>query len=314
MSFENIIGHENIKAQVIRSIENSKFAHAHLLVGEDGIGKSILAENMAMKILGKVREIDYPDIVKWKVPKNRKSIGVEQVRELTEEINRKPYEGDKKVIIVYEAHKMTIQAQNAFLKTIEEPPKGVFIILLCENLEVLLDTIKSRCQIHKLKSLTEEEIYKYLKRKYNNLSEDKIKSVIAFSNGIPGRAEKFLDDKIFNEIRDKTIDIFTNITKVNELKALEYDSFFLEFKESWEEILNCMLVYIRDAMIYKETSNKELIINKDKYKEIEEITRIFSFKKLNDIIDIIKEAIDSLNKNVNLALVFDVMLLKIQEV
>ena len=146
MSFESIIGHELIKKEIENSIDTGKFSHAHLIVGEDGIGKSLLAREIALKVLGKDEDRDYVDIIKWKIEKNKQSIGVDSIRDIIKEVNRKPYEGDKKVVIVYNAEKMTTEAQNAFLKTIEEPPTGVLIILLSENLEMMLETIRSRCQ------------------------------------------------------------------------------------------------------------------------------------------------------------------------
>lgn len=103
---------------------------------------------------------------------------------------------------------MTPQAQNAFLKTIEEPPKNVTILLLCENLEVILDTIKSRCQIHKLKSLTIAEMEKFLKINYSHLSLEEVRVIVAFSDGIPGKAERFIEDINFKDIRNITLEIY----------------------------------------------------------------------------------------------------------
>ena len=151
--------------------------------------------------------MQYVDLVEWRIEKNKSTIGVNSIRTLIEEINKKPYEGDKKVIIIYAADKMTAQAQNAFLKTIEEPPKNVTILLLCENLEVILDTIKSRCQIHKLKSLNVDEMEEFLKINYTDLSLEEIKVIVAFSDGIPGKAEKFIGDNNFKDIRNITLEI-----------------------------------------------------------------------------------------------------------
>lgn len=314
MSFEEIIGHESIKKQMMRAIEKGMLSHAHLIIGEDGIGKSTIAKAMALKILGKTKDIQYPDIIQWKIPNNEKSLKVDHIRQLIEEINKKPYEGDKKVVIVYQAHKMTEQAQNALLKTIEEPPKGVFIILLCDKPQVILETIKSRCQIHTLRALGEGEIRKFVLREYKDLNIEQVDAVVAFSAGIPGRAEKFVEDKDFHYIRDGILQILIAITKVDELKALEYENFFNKYKEDWEEVLNCGLTFVRDAMIFKETGNRELIINKDKIKNVQELANVFSYIKLNDIIDIIGSAIDGLRKNVNSSLIFQMMLLKLQEV
>lgn len=314
MSFSHIIGHENIIKQVINAIESGKLAHAHLLIGEDGIGKSLIAKNIALKILGEERETQYADLIEWTKAKNKKSIGVNEIRSLTEEVYKKPYEGENKVIIVYEADKMTIQAQNAFLKTIEEPPKGVYIILLGENLELILETIKSRCQIHKLRALTLSEIKTFLKRKYEYLRDEEINVITAFSNGIPGRAERFIEDQTFKEVRDITLEILKCMSKRGEKDIFEYETFLIKHKDNWPELLNCMITYLRDAIVWKETGNYDLVINTDKISDIKELSNMFSFNKLNDIINIIDKTRKNLDRNLNPTLVFEVMLLKIQEV
>lgn len=314
MSFESIIGHDSIKNQISNSIKLDKLSHAHLLVGEDGIGKSILAKNIGLMILGKDLDKQYVDLIEWKVEKNKSTIGVNSIRSLVEEINKKPFEGDKKVIIVYNADKMTVQAQNAFLKTIEEPPKNVTIFLLCENLEVILDTIKSRCQIHKLKSLNLNEMEQFLKVRYPDLHLDQIKVSIAFSDGIPGKAEKYIEDNNFKEIRDITLEILLKLNSARTEELIKYEKKLSNQKECFEEILTAFLSYIRDTIIYKEIEEENLIINIDKILNIKELASIFSFNKLNGIINIINETRDNLVKNVNPGLAFEVMLLKMQEV
>lgn len=311
MNFDNIIGHENIKKQINTSIEMGMFSHAHLIIGENGIGKSLLAKSIGLKLLGKNVYREYADIVEFKVPKNKQTIGIKYVvEEIIDEINKKPYEGDRKVIIIYEADKMTVDAQNAFLKTIEEPPMGVFIILLCENLEAILETIKSRCQIHKLQRLNAEEMQRFLKRKYENLSVNEIKAITAFSDGIPGRAEKFMEDEAFKEIRNNTISILTDINTNRPREFLKYEDFFLKYKGDWQEVLTWFLSYIRDVLIYKETGKEELIVNLDKLPIIKDIASMFSFSRLNDIIVIVNETRQKLERNVNYSLTFNSMLLK----
>ncbi|MCB2293072.1 DNA polymerase III subunit delta' [Clostridium algoriphilum] len=314
MSFESIIGHNSIKNQISKSINLDKLSHAHLLVGEDGIGKSILAREIGLKILGETQDRQYVDLVEWRIEKNKSTIGVNSIRALIEEINKKPFEGDKKVVIIYNAHKMTVQAQNAFLKTIEEPPKNVTILLLCENIEVILDTIKSRCQIHKLKSLNVDEMEEYLKINYHDLPKDEIKVIIAFSNGIPGKAEKFILDSNFKEIRDITLEILLKLNKEKTEEIIKYEKKLSNQKEKFEEILTAFLSYIRDTIIYKEIEEENLIINIDKLIYIKELANIFSFNKLNGIINIINDTRENLDRNVNPGLVFEVMLFKMQEV
>ncbi|CAG7839234.1 DNA polymerase III subunit delta' [Clostridium novyi B str. ATCC 27606] len=314
MSFENIIGHDLIKKEINNSINSGKFSHAHLIIGEDGIGKSLMAREIALKILGKVEKRDYVDIIQWRIEKNKQSIGVDNIRDIIKEVNKKPYEEDKKVIIIYEAERMTTEAQNAFLKTIEEPPKGVFIILLSSNLQFMLETIKSRCQVHKLKRLNFKDMERYIKREYPNLDDNEVRQVIIFSDGIPGRCKIFLEDESFKEIRHNIIKILFMLQKKEKYIIKEYEKFFYKFKDNWDEILSSFTAYIRDIILYKELGNSEIIINIDYIKEIKELSNIYSLKQLNKLANIIIDVRDNLDKRVNSALAFDVMLLNMQEV
>ena len=110
----NFIGHRNILDNLKKRIDLNEVSHANIIVGENGIGKSNLAMQLARDILGKSQDKDYIDIIKCRTKKS--SFGVDEIRDVVEEINKKPFEGDKKVIIIYDGNKMTTQAQNAFFK------------------------------------------------------------------------------------------------------------------------------------------------------------------------------------------------------
>lgn len=313
MSFQDVIGHGAIKKQIISSISLGKFSHAHILSGEDGIGKSVLANEIALKLLGKTEKRQYTDIINIKIGKNKKSIGIDEIKNVIKEVNIKPYEGDKKVIIIYNADFITVEAQNAFLKTIEEPPKGIFIIMLCENLENILETIKSRCQIYKLNHLNENEMIDFLINSYPNLDKDSLNIISIASDYIPGRAQKFIEDNAFNNVRNISMEVLKSIVK-GKSNLLEYTDELMKYKELWKEILTWFLSYIRDILIYKDTTSINLIINMDKLDDIKYISEQISIKKLNNIIEVIKDTSVKLESNVNTALVFDSMLLKMQEV
>ncbi|WP_446898229.1 DNA polymerase III subunit delta' [Clostridium sp. LBM24168] len=314
MYFDKIIGHNKIIEQIIKTVELNRFSHAHVIAGEDGIGKSIIARETARKILGKKEAKQYADIVEYKLKNNKKSIGIDDVKSIIEETNKRPYECDNKVIIVYNADLMTEAAQNAFLKTIEEPPTCIYLILLCEKLDNILDTIQSRCEVYKLNRLKDDEIAEFLNRKYPNLQYNEKKPIIAFSDGIPGRAEKFIEDKDFHQIRNNTLGLLKELPK-GELEVVHrYHYFLFKYKENWQEIFTCILSYVRDVLIYKETGDQEILINIDKFDGIKSIGEMLSFNKLYYIIDIIKNARNMLSGNVNSNLVFDSMLLKMQEV
>lgn len=313
LDFEDIIGHENIKKHIQSSLAAEKFSHAYIFSGEDGIGKSIVAKVAARKILHREKDKQYADIIEFRTLKNKKSIGVNDIRELIEEINKKPVEGNRKVIIIYDAQNMTQEAQNAFLKTIEEPPGGIYIILLSESMEALLDTVKSRCQIYRFQRLSEDEMVSFIKKQFPDIPRSELKPLMAFSDGIPGRAERFIDDESLKEIRNITEEILINMDRKSKEQILKYEDFFVKYKFEWQEVLTWFLSYIRDVFVYKETGNDELLINIDKIDGIKAISQAFSFSRLNSIIDIIRATRQKLDRNVNPGLVFDFMLLKMQE-
>ena len=307
----NFVGHSSLIENFKNRCSNGNLSHAQLISGEDGIGKSILAEILGKLILNGDLNREYVDIIKYRPSKA--SFGVDDVREIIDEVNKKPFEGDKKVIIIHQGNKLTIQAQNALLKTIEEPPTEVYIIILCESLELILDTIKSRCEIYKLTPLTKDELYKYIAIKGYDYSEEEKASAIAFSEGIPGRIDRYFSDTELQELRDKIVDLLLQLTN-NEIEAiLEKEEQLVSYKQNKEEVINVLSSFIRDILVNKEVYNENLIINRDKIKEIERLTNEMSFKKLNKMILGLQEARKNIKNNVSWAMTVRIMLMDFME-
>lgn len=316
----DIIGHRKILNRFIVSKSKNALAHAHLIVGEDGIGKSLLAKGFAEVILGIEPRESHVDIIDYKTTEN--SFKISHVRELVSEVNKKPYEGDKKVIILYDGQKMTTEAQNALLKTIEEPPNGVYIIILTTSLELILDTIKSRCQICKLTPLGGENLLEFINRDYKMVDETTKKALIAFSQGIPGRIDKFINDKGFGILRNFVLDVLLSISNRNEKDILEYTGYFESKSKSEvakvlvgknDDLLEQFVSFTRDIILYKEMANESFIINNDKIEEIQEIANLMSYKKLKEFVGIIDETRVNLLSNTNRALTFNDMMRKMLE-
>ena len=307
----NFVGHSSLIENFKNRCSNGNLSHAQLISGEDGIGKSILAEILGKLILNGDINREYVDIINYKPIKT--SFGVDDVREIIDEVNKKPFEGDKKVIIIHQGNKLTIQAQNALLKTIEEPPTEVYIIILCESLELILDTIKSRCEIYKLTPLTKDELYKYIAIKGYDYSEEEKSSAIAFSEGIPGRIDRYFSDTELQELRDKIVDLLLQLTN-NEIEAiLEKEEQLVSYKQNKEEVINVLSSFIRDILVNKEVYNENLIINRDKIKEIERLTNEMSFKKLNKMLLGLQEARKNIKNNVSWAMTVRIMLMDFME-
>ena len=307
----DFIGHEALINNFKQRCLKNTLSHAHLIAGEDGVGKGKLANILAKFILNGDLDREYVDIINYSSEKS--SFGVDDIRDIIEEVYKKPFEKDKKVIIIHEGNKLTIQAQNALLKTIEEPPKGVYIIILCESLELILDTIKSRCEIYKLKPLTKSELYEYIKIKKFNYDENEIKSAIAFSEGVPGRIDRYFNDDKLRELRNNIVILIKNLNKNDLEDILQQEESFSNLKNDKEEVLNIFGLFIRDILINKEIENEEFIINSDKLEDIKELTKEMSFKKLNNMIKTIEEARRNIKSNVSWGMTLRVMLMGFME-
>lgn len=305
------IGYEKIIQGFFRRVDKGTLSHAHLIIGPNGIGKSILARVFALKILNKDKDIDYVDIINYRPSKA--SMGIDEVREIIEEVSKRPYEGDKKVIIIHEGSKLTVQAQNALLKTIEEPPQGVYIILLAESLETLLDTIKSRCQVYKLTPLNNKQMEMYINT-LGRYSEEEIRASLAYGEGIPGKAERLLNDSNLSELREVIMSLLKDINYAKEDLVLIYENKLENYKTEKDEILNLMASFIRDIIVAKELEDKNKIINIDKYNDIVEVANSLSYKKLNSMLEYIKEGRVNLMNNGNYSLVISVILMGFLEV
>lgn len=163
--FDNLIGNERIKNELIEAMGNQKISHSYMFVGKTGIGKRLFAREFAKGLLGNFEKdiLNYEDYNEIGPVDGKKIISVDQIRDLIKKANELPTESQRRVFVVDEADKMNIEAQNSILKTLEEPPEYVVIILIVTNENKMLETIKSRCNILKFDSLKDEEIEEYLK-------------------------------------------------------------------------------------------------------------------------------------------------------
>ncbi len=204
--FEEIIGNQRVKEELTKIIEEEKVLHSYMFVGIEGIGKQMIAKKFAQMILctndrGKgcntckscieFTSDNNPDFLYIEPDGN--NIKIEQIRYLQRKIQEKPIISNRKVYIINDADKMTTEAQNCLLKTLEEPPEYSTIILIGTNQNLFLNTIKSRCMIISLKPIEAELIKKYLEKKYEmfNISS----SMLETFQGSIGKAIILKDKK-----------------------------------------------------------------------------------------------------------------------
>jgi len=192
---------------------------------------------------------NHPDFIKIEQLEDAKNIKIEQIRVMQEKILEKPIISNKKVYIINNADTMTTEAQNCLLKTLEEPPEFVVIILISSNENIILNTIKSRCMTIKFHNIEDKELLEYAKSQlgYENISENLLKSF----DGSIGKAIKLKDNK---EIYDK-IDLLISNLENKDLVDIMLDGRILYDKEN----INDMLDYIIVALYSKRNVNQKYI-------------------------------------------------------
>lgn len=326
MNFNEIVGHENIVESLKNAIRNDSVSHSYLFEGPKSIGKEKLAKAFAKALLCqkggdspcntcpscmKIESGNHPDFY-MEYP-DKDSFKKEKVEELQRTVRKLPLESNRKIYVIDDAEKMTQQAQNSFLKTLEEPPVYTVIILLATNGYSLLPTIVSRCQIVKFTPIEREKIEEAL-IKYYNRSEEQARFIAAFSNGIIGRAIELSKSDEFRLLRDEIIEKLDTIMNGDKLKVFSVSEFFEQNKDIIDEIMDIILLWNRDLLIYKEIKNIDLLINKDKVDLISNQCQKLSKSKIMDILDVVRRTKEDIHSNVNFQLAIEVMLLNIQEV
>lgn len=241
--FNNILGNQEIKELLINAVKSGKESHSYLFVGQEGIGKKIIAKEFAKMILCTDKENKYCNKCKSCIEFNGgnnpdfqiiepdgNSLKIEQIREFENSVAEKPIISNKKVYIINDSDKMTQEAQNSLLKTLEEPPEYVTIILIGSNESAYLDTIKSRCMVLHFKKIAEDDIKEYLKNNYKTDIENPV-MLEAFQGSI-GKAIELLDKQeeyeqienvILNLQKEDKIDLLNNAEPIYKAKDDKFE-------------------------------------------------------------------------------------------
>ena len=325
--YNEILGHENIIKQLKNAISGDKVSHAYILNGEDGAGKNVLAMAFAKALLcekgmaeacnechfcKQVESGNNPDLI-YVTHEKPNSIGVEDVREqLVEDIQIKPYNGRYKVYIVDEAEKMTVQAQNAILKTIEEPPAYSVILFLTNNSEIFLPTIISRCILFNLRPLRESEIMEYLIAKFR-IPEYEAKICASYAQGKLGRGIKLASSEEFAQIKDEVIKLVNNVYSYDIADLIEAVKHVSDYKISVNEYIDLLQMWYRDVLLFKVTKDPNSLIFADEINGIRKQASRSSYEGLERILYGLDVAKARLKANVNFELTIELMLLTIKE-
>lgn len=325
--FEGIIGHKQIIEQLKRAIESGNVGHAYMFSGEKGSGKRTLAEAWATALqctaekdrpCGECRSCkqaagkNHPDIIYIDHEKPN-TIGVEDVREqLVGDVQIRPYSGRYKIYIIPDAEKMTVQAQNAILKTIEEPPAYAVIILLTSNDQYFLDTIRSRCVILKTKPVADELVKEYL-MEHIQVPDYQADICVAFAQGNIGKAIRLASSEDFNSIKASAMQLIRNAGKMEIYEIIEAVKGIQEYKISVQDYLDILALWYRDMVYFKATRDVDGIIFKDQIRNIRAAVKICSYEGAEEVMKAIETAKTRLNANVNFDLTMELLFLVIKE-
>lgn len=326
-SFKDVVGHRDIINYIGNAVTKDQVSHAYILNGEKGAGKKLLANLFATTLLCEKKGPDpcntchscrqaesgnHPDIIRVTHEKPN-SISVDDIREqVNNTIMIKPYQGPYKIYIIDHAELMTPQAQNALLKTIEEPPAYAVIMLLVENYEILLPTINSRCVLLRLHYIKDTLIKKYL---MENLKVPDYKADLctAFAQGNMGHAIMLANSEHFNELREEAVQLLRNIHEMELGEIIETVNRITAYKVEISDYLDIITVWYRDVLLYKATKDIDTVVFKDQINYIKEQARKSSYEGIQLILTGFEKAKARLKANVNFELTMELLFLTIKE-
>ena len=325
--FTDIIGQEQIKEHLRGAISTGKVSHAYIINGERSSGKEFIARVFAMALQCEKGEVDpcgechscrqalgnnQPDIV-YVSHEKPNTIGVEDIRtQINGDIDVKPYSSPYKIYIMNEGEKMTVQAQNALLKTLEEPPEYAVILILTTQVEALLPTILSRCVVLNMKPVSDTLVKKYLMEELA-VPDYKANICVAFARGNIGKAKLLASSEEFEKVKDEAITLvkYINDMEINEIvKAIKKIS---EYKFDVNDYLDILSVWYRDVLLFKATKDVNSLIFKEEIQQIMRVSDRSTYEGIETIVHALQQAKRRLEANVNFDLTMELLLLTIKE-
>lgn len=316
-----MIGHEWIVELLERQQLNQRVPQSLLLVGPPNVGKSTLARYVAHALnceadskpcfhcpsCLKITHQHHPDL--FVVDDDSQPLKIETIREVQRAVALSPVEGRYRVIILANFEKATTSAANALLKTLEEPPAQVVIILTAVNQAALLPTIVSRCQLFTLRPLPSEQVLHHLQTRYQ-LPEAQAKLLTQLSAGRLGWAIRALQDEQMLERRTQSLQDLLDLFRANRTQRLKYAHELSQNPQTVKETLLFWIVMGRDMLLLR-SGCADFVTNLDWVERISPLIEPLSLSQLSQLVRQLREALINLDYNVNPRLNLEVTLLKL---
>jgi DNA polymerase-3 subunit delta' len=323
-------GQERLINYLRDAIDHGTMAHAYLFVGPAHIGKMTLALELASalnceqacppcklcRVCQRIEQGKHPDVIvidknSGRDAKDRKKateIGIDTIREMLQKgANLPPYEGRYKIFIIDNADLLSTEAANCLLKTLEEPPQHIVILLLTSEEKTLLQTIVSRCQRFELKPVPTVEIEKRLSQ-VEQLDQGTIKLLARLSGGCMGWALTAVNDTGYLQNREQRLSEFSSLLTKNWDDRLSYILQLPSDRGGAEETIKLWLSWCRDVMLLKYNC-EDAVTHLDKLNDVRTWANMLTVLEIKDFIDSLNKMLAYLSYNANLHLLFEVLML-----
>lgn len=325
--FRDIIGQEQIKEHLINALQTGKVSHAYIVNGEKSSGKEFIARVFAMALQCERGETEpcqechsckqalsdnHPDIIRVTHEKPN-TISVDDIRaQVNNDVGIKPYSGPRKIYLINEAEKMTVQAQNAILKTLEEPPSYAVILLLTTNVNALLPTILSRCVVLNMKPVPDEQVKRYLMEQLQ-IPDYKAEVCVAFARGNIGKARALASSEEFENVKAEALSLLKYIGQMELNEMIAAIRKINEYKLEVSDYLDICAIWYRDVLLFKATNDVNHLVFREEIQALRETARQCSYEGIETIIKALDTAKKRLEANVNFELTMELLMLTIQE-
>ncbi len=338
--FSDIVDQNQIKEHMQNALRTDKISHAYIISGDSGSGKKMIAGVFARTILCEdKREIDgyiescgechsckqaesgsHPDI-RMVIHEKPTSIGVDEIRQqVCDDVFIKPY-SDHKIYIIPDGELMTQQAQNALLKTLEEPPAYATIIILTSNIDAFLPTILSRCIVFPIKPVRDDLITRFLMEK-KKVVDYKAQLAVSFAQGNVGKAILLTENEDFERLKNGAIDLISRLERIQISEMTERLQMLLSPQEGSDKkpdvilinnFLDVLTFYVRDILVYMAEGSADHLIFADKLSYISSVTEKCSYKEIDNMLKAIERARGRIRANVNNLMSLEMLMLDIKE-
>ncbi|MCI8978930.1 MAG: DNA polymerase III subunit delta' [Lachnospiraceae bacterium] len=326
--FADIVGQEQLREHLENAVRMGKVSHAYIINGERNAGKEFIAKTFAMAVQCENRQDaepcgechsckqalsgNHPDII-FITHEKPGTIGVDDIRrQINGDVAIKPYSGLKKIYIVSEGEKMTVQAQNALLKTLEEPPEYAVILILTDNVNTLLPTILSRCVVLNMKPVRDAQIKEYLMENMG-IPDYKADICVAFARGNVGKARLLANSEEFDKVKEEAITLLKYIGEMELHEIVSAIKKINEYKFDVNDYMDILSIWYRDVLLFKATHDVNHLIFREEIQSIRKVADKSTYEGIERIIDALEKSKQRLNANVNFELTMELLLLTIKE-